>query len=73
MQQGKNIILIYDDIDRSDNKELIQTILYLSEKLTSQNRADSPGRIKVIFQYSMEHMEKLGFQNDFWRSSATRK
>lgn len=47
LQQGKNIILIYDDIDRSDNKELIQTILYLSEKLTSQNRADSPGKTAV--------------------------
>lgn len=73
LQQGKNIILIYDDIDRSDNKELIQTILYLSEKLTSQNRADSPGRIKVIFQYSMEHMKKLGFQNDFLEKFCNQK
>lgn len=73
MQQEKNIILIYDDIDRSDNKELIQTILYLSEKLTSQNRADSPGRIKAIFQYSMEHMEKLGFQNDFLEKFCNQK
>ena len=73
LQQGKNIILIYDDIDRSDNKELIQTILYLSEKLTSQNRADSPGRIKVIFQYSMEHMKNLGFQNDFLEKFCNQK
>lgn len=35
LQQGNNIVLIYDDIDRSENKELIRTILYLSEKLTS--------------------------------------
>lgn len=73
LQQGKNIILVYDDIDRSDNKELIQTILYLSEKLTSQNHADSPGRIKVIFQYSMEHMENLGFQNDFLEKFCNQK
>lgn len=73
LQQGKNIILIYDDIDRSDNKELIQTILYLSEKLTSQNRADSPEKVKVIFQYSMEHMKKLGFQNDFLEKFCNQK
>lgn len=73
LQQGKNIILIYDDIDRSENKELIRTILYLSEKLTSQNNADFPGRIKVIFQYSMEHMEQLGFQNDFLEKFCNQK
>lgn len=73
LRQGKNIILIYDDIDRSENKELIRTILYLSEKLTSQNNADFPGRIKVIFQYSMEHMEQLGFQNDFLEKFCNQK
>ena len=73
LQQGNNIVLIYDDIDRSENKELIRTILYLSEKLTSQNNADFPGRIKVIFQYSMEHMEQLGFQNDFLEKFCNQK
>lgn len=73
LRQGKNIILIYDDIDRSENKELIRTILYLSEKLTSQNNTDFPGRIKVIFQYSMEHMEQLGFQNDFLEKFCSQK
>lgn len=73
LQQGRNIILIYDDIDRSDNKELIRTILYLSEKLTSQNNTNFPGKIKVIFQYSMEHMERLGFQNDFLEKFCNQK
>lgn len=73
LQQGNNIVLIYDDIDRSENKELIRTILYLSEKLTSQNNSDFPGRIKVIFQYSMEHMEQLGFQNDFLEKFCNQK
>lgn len=65
--------MIYDDIDRSENKELIRTILYLSEKLTSQNNVDFPGRIKVIFQYSMKHMEQLGFQNDFLEKFCNQK
>ena len=65
--------MIYDDIDRSENKELIRTILYISEKLTSQNNTDFPGRIKVIFQYSMEHMEQLGFQNDFLEKFCNQK
>lgn len=73
LQREKNIILIYDDIDRSENKELIRTILYISEKLTSQNNTDFPGRIKVIFQYSMEHMEQLGFQNDFLEKFCNQK
>lgn len=73
LQQEKNIVLIYDDIDRSENKELIRTILYISEKLTSQNNTDFPGRIKVIFQYSMEHMEQLGFQNDFLEKFCNQK
>lgn len=73
LRQEKNIILIYDDIDRSENKELIRTILYLSEKLTSQNNADFPGRIKVIFQYSMEHMKQLGLQNDFLEKFCNQK
>lgn len=54
---NKSIIIVFEDLDRIDNKEVLRKLLYISERLT----LDVQGKLKVIYQYSAEELEKKGF------------
>ncbi len=60
-----HIILIYEDIDRINNIDAIRNILYLSEKLSSQNEYWPDSGIHIVYQYSVKHMNKLGLDSQF--------
>ncbi|RKQ13972.1 P-loop NTPase fold protein [Ureibacillus endophyticus] len=54
----KKILVIYEDIDRISNKDVIQEIFSISEKISNEN-------IKIIYQYDEMVIEKLGFKADY--------
>lgn len=56
---NKPIIIIFEDLDRIDDKDVLRKIFYISERLT----ADLSGKLKVIHQYSTEELNKKGFDN----------
>lgn len=55
----KPIIIIFEDLDRIDDKNILRKIFYISERLTN----DLNGKIKIIYQYSAEELNKKGFDN----------
>lgn len=55
----KPIIIIFEDLDRIDDKNILRKIFYMSERLTN----DLNGKIKIIYQYSAEELNKKGFDN----------
>lgn len=61
----RDIVLVYEDIDRIDDVKGIKNILYLSEKLTVENKEWVNSSIKVIYQYNAQHMRALGFDGAF--------
>lgn len=56
---NKPIIIIFEDLDRIDDKDVLRKIFYISERLT----ADLSGKLKVIYQYSTEEINLKGFDN----------
>lgn len=62
---NRDIVLVYEDIDRIDDAKGIKNILYLSEKLTVENKEWVNSSIKVIYQYNAQHMRALGFDGAF--------
>ncbi|APQ95845.1 P-loop NTPase fold protein [Clostridium botulinum] len=54
----KKILIIYEDIDRISDKEIIKSIFGLSEKLSSNN-------IKIIYQYDEYKLNAIGFDSDY--------
>lgn len=48
---GKTILIIFEDLDRIDNADVIRKILGISEKLAGDN-------IKIIYQYDEENLRK---------------
>lgn len=54
----KKILVIYEDIDRISNTDVIREIFSISEKISNEN-------IKIIYQYDEFIMEELGFNANF--------
>ena len=65
LKLGRLVLIIYEDLDRLEDKKAISDILYLTEKLTSANDRVEYGGIKVIYQYDRQHMEHIGFSSRF--------
>lgn len=55
----KEIVIVYEDIDRITNSEVIKIIFSISEKLSSE------GNIKIVYQFDESKFEKLGFDKHF--------
>lgn len=58
---GKVIIIIYEDLDRICDKDLIKKIFYISEKLSDNMN----NKVKIIYQYHFEELKKIGFDRYF--------
>lgn len=56
---SKPIIIIFEDLDRIDDKNILRKIFYISERLT----ADLSGKLKVIYQYNAKELNDKGFDN----------
>ncbi len=54
----KKIIIVYEDIDRISNKDVIKRIFDISEKLSNS-------RIKIIYQYHEDNLKDIGFTADY--------
>lgn len=54
----KNILVIYEDIDRIDNAEIVKKIFAISEKLSGQ-------RIKVLYQYEEANLKEMGLDRNY--------
>ncbi|MBM7558127.1 P-loop NTPase fold protein [Halanaerobacter jeridensis] len=54
----KKIVIIYEDIDRISDKNMIKKIFSLSEKLSNEN-------IKIIYQYHEQKLKEKGFSNAY--------
>ncbi|NRT87283.1 P-loop NTPase fold protein [Clostridium beijerinckii] len=55
---NKKIAIIYEDIDRITDKKIIESIFGLSEKLSDAD-------IKVIYQYDVNKLMKIGFDFEY--------
>lgn len=55
----KPIIIIFEDLDRIDDKNILRKIFYISERLT----VDLSGKLKVIYQYNAKELNDKGFDN----------
>lgn len=56
----KTIIIVIEDIDRINDVEKIKKLLYLGEKISEADEYnDYQTNIKIIYQYSHEHIVKL--------------
>lgn len=56
---NKPIIIIFEDLDRIDDKDVLRKIFYISERLTT----DLSGKLKVIYQYNAKELNDKGFDN----------
>lgn len=54
----KKILVIYEDIDRISNPDVVREIFSISEKISNNN-------IKIIYQYDEFIMEKQGFDANY--------
>lgn len=54
----KKILVIYEDIDRISNTDVIRELFSISEKISNEN-------IKVIYQYDEFKLEQLGFDPNY--------
>lgn len=57
-QIDKKILIVYEDLDRIDDKKVIRQILAIGEKLSDEH-------IKIIYQYDQKKMEELGFSLEY--------
>ncbi|GIO10246.1 hypothetical protein J31TS6_62740 [Brevibacillus reuszeri] len=55
---NKTIVVVYEDIDRITNVDIVKKIFCISEKLASKN-------IKIIYQYEVLNLQKLGLERGF--------
>ncbi|GIO36521.1 hypothetical protein J41TS12_13820 [Paenibacillus antibioticophila] len=55
---GKSIVIVYEDIDRITNIDVVKKIFSISEKLASKH-------IKIIYQYEESNLRKLGLERDY--------
>ena len=56
---NKPIIIIFEDLDRIDDKDILRKIFYISERLTSEIQ----GKLKVVYQYNAKELNDKGFDN----------
>jgi len=54
----KKIVVIYEDIDRINNPDVIKEIFAISEKIANEH-------IKIIYQYDEQELKKLKFTSDY--------
>jgi len=54
----KTIVIVYEDIDRISNIDIVKKIFSISEKLASKN-------IKIIYQYEESNLRKLGLERGY--------
>ncbi|MFD2130437.1 P-loop NTPase fold protein [Pseudogracilibacillus auburnensis] len=54
----KKILVIYEDLDRISNKDIIREIFSISERISNEN-------IKIIYQYDESIMVQLKFSPDY--------
>lgn len=54
----KKILLIFEDIDRIENKDTIKKIFAICEKLSCE-------QLHIIYQYYNDELEKIGFTRHF--------
>ncbi|ARF16394.1 P-loop NTPase fold protein [Sporosarcina ureae] len=54
----KKVLIIYEDMDRIENKEVVKEIFAISEKIASTN-------IRVIYQYDEKLLVGQGFKYDY--------
>lgn len=54
----KEILIVYEDIDRISDDKVIKKIFYLSEKLCTDN-------IKILYQYDENKLKCIGFTNEY--------
>jgi len=54
----KTIVIVYEDIDRINQKGIIKKIFSISEQLSSD-------KIKAIYQYDWRNLQQLGFNRQF--------
>lgn len=55
---NKTIVIVYEDIDRITNVDIVKKIFSISEKLASKN-------IKIIYQYEESNLQKLGLEREY--------
>lgn len=54
----KDVLIIYEDIDRINDVTIIKKIFSINEKLSNE-------RIKIIYQYHEENLKNMGFTDDY--------
>jgi len=54
----RSLIVVYEDIDRISDKNIIKKIFSISEKLSSQ-------KIKILYQYDEYNLKLLGFDRGY--------
>ena len=57
-KMDKKIIIIYEDIDRITDENIIKNIFGISEKLSGK-------RVKIIYQYYEDNLKDIGFTDDY--------
>lgn len=57
-QLDKRILVIYEDIDRIDNAEIVKKIFAISEKLSGE-------RTKVLYQYEESNLKEMGLDRNY--------
>lgn len=55
---NKIIVIVYEDIDRITNVDIVKKIFSISERLASKN-------IKIIYQYEESNLQKLGLDREY--------
>lgn len=55
---GKKILIIYEDLDRISDKDIIKNIFALSESIADEH-------VKVLYEYDERNLEKLEFDNNY--------
>ncbi|SMB88811.1 KAP family P-loop domain-containing protein [Desulfonispora thiosulfatigenes DSM 11270] len=55
---GKKIIIIYEDIDRITDIDIIKNIFGISEKISNE-------KIKIVYQYHEDNLKEIGFTADY--------
>lgn len=63
-KKGKIVVLIYEDLDRIEDKVAIKNIFYITEKL-SYGINESKPLVKAIYQYSASELIKIGIDYDY--------
>lgn len=54
----KDVLIIYEDIDRINDVNIIKKIFSINERLSNE-------RIKIIYQYHEDNLKNMGFTDDY--------